>query len=87
MTLPIHPLKGQQLRVVRWKGSPDGQRYVEVEHPGGWVASLPVLWTDAALPCASCEKDGALLKLSPEALLELAKAVRALQTANRRARS
>lgn len=87
MTLPVHPLKGAELRVVRWRRARDGRRHVEVEHPRGWIVSLPVSWTDAGIPTGLAEKDGALVKLAPEALLDLVCAVRDLGIKGRKARS
>ena len=47
ITLPVHPLRGVPLVVIRdGIRARDGRRYVEVEHPGGWALRVPVDWTD-----------------------------------------
>ncbi|MFE8600322.1 hypothetical protein [Archangium violaceum] len=46
VTLPVHPLKGVKLPVVRFIRSQDGRRYVDVEHPPGQYMRLPLEWTD-----------------------------------------
>ena len=49
MTMPIHPLCGETLEVVRWVRFPDGRRYVDVQHPhDGRVVRLPLAFTDRA---------------------------------------
>lgn len=45
ITLPVHPLHGESLLLVR-EVQRTGGRYYEVEHPGGWRTLVPRSWTD-----------------------------------------
>jgi len=44
--MPVHPLVGQSLRLVRTYRRRNGRRDVDLEHPGGWVIRVPEAWTD-----------------------------------------
>ena len=48
VTMPIHPLCGETLEVIRWVRFPDGRRYVDVQPHGGRVIRLPLAFTDRA---------------------------------------
>ena len=71
MTLPIHPLAGQDLPLQRHVRTQRGRRLVDVTHPEGWSIRLPVEWTDLGAPtCLSTTARGTV-----EALLQLAELV------------
>jgi hypothetical protein len=47
VTMPIHPLCGERLEVIRWVRLPDGRRYVDVQQPHSERAMrLPLSFTD-----------------------------------------
>jgi hypothetical protein len=49
--MPIHPLNGVEVPVVRFERDyQHGRRYVVVERPGGGNLCLPVEWTDRGPP-------------------------------------
>lgn len=48
--MPVHPLLGQSLRLVRDYRDRSGRSFVLVEHPEGCVVRLPVEWTDRVGP-------------------------------------
>jgi hypothetical protein len=76
ITLPVHPLAGQQLAVVRHVRSVDGQRrYVDAEHPRGWTIRLPVEWTDRGSPQAPPRIGKREIRIGASGLLKLAAAV------------
>ena len=77
--MPIHPLVGMQLRVVRLFRATDGRRLVDVENPLDYRASLrlPIDWTDLGNPPPVASIDGRCPRLSPEAARRLATAVQA----------
>jgi len=77
--MPIHPLFGMQLRVVRLFRATDGRRMVDVENPLDYRASLrlPIDWTDLGNPPPVACIDGRCPRLSPEAARRLATAVQA----------
>ena len=77
VTLPVHPLKGVKLPVVRFIRSQDGRRYVDVEHPPGQYMRLPLEWTDRSPPLVPPSVGGREVRLSVPALLKLAQAVQA----------
>jgi len=68
VTMPVHPLVGRKLRVVRWMRR-DGGRYVEVEFPPGRGLRLPGHWVDGSCE-GECESGRP--RLSAVALLRLA---------------
>jgi len=76
--MPIHPLHGQRLRVLRTERDRHGRRYVTVEHPPGAWLRLPVLWTDLGAPPPPPQIGGREVRLSPTGLVRLAHAVRAI---------
>lgn len=78
MTLPIHPLLGQSLQVVRAVRRPDGQGFVDVEHPAGGTLRLPDGWTDRGRPSpAAVTVAGRAPRATAEGLLKVARVVAA----------
>ncbi len=75
VTLPVHPLKGMRLPVLRWVRSQDGQRFVIIEHPRGWSIQLPVEWTDQASCWTPARIGDKEVKFTVRSLLALAEAV------------
>jgi hypothetical protein len=75
VTLPIHPLRGRRLILVRTLRAQDGQQYVDVEHPEGWHLRLPVEWTDRAPPLVPPRVGGKQVHLTLAGLLKAAAAV------------
>ena len=72
----MHPLVGVRLAVVRNVRSLDGrQRYVDVEHPRGWVIRLPVEWTDRGSPSPPPRLGDREIRVAPGDLLRVAAAV------------
>lgn len=79
VTVPIHPLHGVELRVVRIeRSSQDGRRYVVVEHVRGEALRLPIEWTDRGPPWVPPQVDGRPVRLGARGLLRLADAVDAV---------
>ncbi len=78
VTLPIHPLRGQRLAVLRQSQDRDGQRRFDVAHPLGGTIRMPQDWTDRALRPATPPQPP-LLAQAP-ALLRLAQAVAAARS-------
>ena len=76
ITLPVHPLKGILLPMIRAVRGQDGRRYVDAEHPQGGFFRLPVEWTDRAAPWIAPRLHGREVLLDVRSLLELACAVR-----------
>jgi hypothetical protein len=83
VTLPVHPLAGNVLPVIRWFRSGDDQRYVDVRHPDGHVFRLPLDHTDrgAPVPAVTALRSA---HASVAGLLKLAAAVAAAQAAERK---
>jgi len=50
ITLPVHPLVGQSLPLVREVYDRDRRRFLDVEHPRGWILRVPAEWTDRGPP-------------------------------------
>jgi hypothetical protein len=75
ITLPVHPLRGVRLPVVRTIRNQDGRRYIDVEYPRGWSLRLPIEWTDRSSPWVPPTVEGHEVRLSVSALLKLAGAV------------
>lgn len=70
VTMPIHPLKGECLPVLRWLRTLDGSRYVEVELPRGHGLRLPIAWVNGAV-----ELDPTRPRLCIGALVRLTKLI------------
>ena len=81
VTMPIHPLNGVDLAVVRFERDyQHGGRYVVVERPqGGPVLRLPIEWTDRGPPWVPAQVDGRPVRLAASGLLRLARAVQDVQ--------
>jgi hypothetical protein len=77
VTLPIHPLRGISLRVVRCVDGPGRERYIDAEDPAGRGLRLPLEWTDRGQPAANLTSAPAARVTAWELLLLVA-AVRAL---------
>jgi hypothetical protein len=79
--MPIHPLSGIELAVVRFERDyQHGARYVVVERPhGGPHLRLPLEWTDRGPPWVPPQVSGRPVRLAASGLLRLAKAVQAVQ--------
>jgi hypothetical protein len=76
ITLPIHPLVGAELvlvRVERWIGA--GRRFALVEHPEGGTLRLPLEWTDRGPRWVSPCVNGRPVRLAIGGLLKLAGAL------------
>jgi hypothetical protein len=73
--MPVHPLVGQSLRVVRW-GHNRRNPYVEVERRGGRSLRVPLDWTDRGAPWVVPALGGSPVKLDPLGLCRLAHRVR-----------
>ena len=77
--MPIHPLNGVEVPVVRFERDYlHGRRYVVVERPGGGNLCLPVEWTDRGPPWVPPQVDGRPVRLAAGGLLRIAQT---LQTA------
>lgn len=76
VTLAVHPLFGQEL-AVRSAHGPDG---VRVETADGKLRLLPLAWTSLRPRGEPLAHEGQLVRLAPEALLELAAWVKARGT-------
>jgi hypothetical protein len=76
ITLPIHPLVGVRLALLRQVRSIDGKRrYVDAEHPCGWTIRLPMEWTDRAPSLLAPRIGDREVRLAAAGLLKLAAAV------------
>lgn len=75
MTLPVHPLVGRALAVVRSVRSSDGRRYIDLQHPDGHVFRLPEGYTDRAAPAVAAGAVGRELRATVQDLLRVAAAV------------
>ena len=82
--MPVHPLAGSLLPVVRWVRSSDGRRYVDVRHTDGHVLRLPVDFTDQALPGRADAGAAGDVRVSVVGLLQLAAAVAARESAEQK---
>lgn len=77
VALPVHPLVGHVLAVVRSFRSRDGRRYVDLQHPDGHVFRLPETYTDRAAPTVTAGMAERGLRAAVQDLLRLAAAVEA----------
>ena len=75
VTLPVHPLAGHALAVVRFVRTSDGRRYVDLQHPDGHVFRLPEDYTDRAAPAVAASLAGRGLRATVQNLLRVAAAV------------
>jgi hypothetical protein len=74
--MPIHPLNGVEVPVVRFERDYQyGRRYVVVERPGGGNLCLPIEWTDRGPPWVPPQVDGRPVRLAAGGLLQIAKAI------------
>ena len=74
--MPVHPLKGLKLDVVRIQREDSARRRTVVaELPGGGGIVLPIEWTDRGPPWAAPTVDGQQVRLSARGLLQSAQAV------------
>src|SRR5215510_11632691 len=76
--MPIHPLNGQQLRVVRTERDRHGRQWITVEHPAGCWLRLPATWTDRGAPPPPPQIGGRVVRLSITGLIRLGRAVRTM---------
>ncbi len=84
MTMPIHPLCGETLEVIRWVRFPDGRRYVDVQPHGGRVIRLPLAFTDR-VPSRIPASDGQKISLfSADGLRRLAAAIEAAKNCHKK---
>ena len=79
VTLPVHPLAGHALAVVRSVRCRDGRRYVDLRHPDGHVFRLPEGYTDRAAPTLAAGLAARGLRAWVQDLLRLAAAVDAAE--------
>lgn len=79
VTLPVHPLAGHVLAVVRSVRSSDGRRYVDLQHPDGHVFRLPEGYTDRVGPAVAAGVAGRGLRATVQDLLRVAAAVGAAE--------
>ena len=79
VTLPVHPLVGHALAVVRFVRHGDGRRYVDLQHPHGHVFRLPESYTDRAAPTVAAEVAGRGLRATVQDLLRVAAVVGAAE--------
>jgi hypothetical protein len=75
VTLPVHPLAGHVLAVVRSVRCSDGRRYVDLQHPDGHVFRLPEGYTDRGAPTVATGVAGHGLRAMVQDLLRVAAAV------------
>jgi hypothetical protein len=76
ITLPIHPLVGVRLALIRQVRSIDGKRrYIDAEHPCGWTIRLPIEWTDRAPSLLAPRVGDREIRLAAAGLLKVAAAV------------
>lgn len=76
--MPIHPLNGLQLRVVRTERDRHGRQWITVEHPAGCWLRLPATWTDRGAPPPPPQIGGRVVRLSITGLIRLGRAVRTM---------
>jgi hypothetical protein len=76
--MPIHPLNGRRLRVLRTERDRHGGQYLTVEHPTGFWLRLPATWTDRGAPPAPPQLGGREVRLSITGLIRLGRAVHAM---------
>jgi hypothetical protein len=77
VTMPIHPLFGRRLRVLRYGGSRSAMKYLIVEYPPGRRLRFPEAWTDRVVSLPVPKVDGRTVRLAAKALLRLSRAVAA----------
>lgn len=78
ITLPIHPLCGLALPLVR-EVERSGGRYFEAEHPGGWRIWIPRWWTACAVSCGPARApSGEFIRVSVDSLLALTFTIEAI---------
>lgn len=75
VTMPVHPLSGIPLAIVRMERDQHGRRYVTVEDPRGGNLRLPVEWTDRSAPTLPPKVEGQEVRVSIGGLRALASAV------------
>ena len=75
VTLPVHPLAGHALAVVRSVRTSDGRRYVDLQHRDGHVFRLPEDYTDRAAPAVVAGLARRGLRATVQDLLRVAAAV------------
>jgi hypothetical protein len=75
VTLPVHPLAGHVVAVVRSVRCGNGRRYVDLQHPDGHVFRLPEGYTDRAAPAIAAGVAGRGLRATVQDLLRVAAAV------------
>ena len=76
--MPIHPLVGQSLRVIRYGSGRVGERMVDLEHPVfGTTLRIPERWTELAEPTQETPA-----RVTAARLLRLAEVVGALLLEN-----
>jgi Family of unknown function (DUF5372) len=76
VTMPIHPLKGLELKLVGMRREPLSRRQTVIAeaHDGGRI-ELPVDWTDRGAPWVTPRLGGEDVRLCARGLLALARAV------------
>jgi hypothetical protein len=75
--MPIHPLCGQQLRLMGPGVVQAGTRYLIVEHPKGRRYRIPEAWSDRVVTLPAPTVSGQTVRLAAKALLRLSQAVAA----------
>jgi len=78
VTLPIHPLRGESLPVLRAVRDRKGRSFVEAQHPDGWTLRLPVEWTDRAHPSQVVTVAGRAARATADDLLQLVRVARSM---------
>ena len=78
VTLPIHPLYGRALPLIRTSRHRDGRQFVIAEHPAGWSIRLPLEWTDRGEPAGRAPVGTDAPRGSVEALRGVARTVRTI---------
>jgi hypothetical protein len=76
VTMPLHPLCGQRLALIRTVGHRHGKRHVEIVHPRGWCIRVPESWTDRVAFVEPVLIGGQPVCILPDALLALAENLR-----------
>jgi hypothetical protein len=80
VTMPVHPLKGLQLELLRTRYDHRVRRQMLLAQlPDGGRILLPLDWTDRGQPWVAPMVDGQEVKLCPRGLLALSRAVDAAQ--------
>jgi len=78
--MPIHPLSGALVSVVRFERNyQHGGRYVVIDGPRGGALRLPIEWTDRGPPWVPPVVDGRPVRLAVRGLLLLARMVEAVK--------